>query len=387
MTANGPLMDRFKPYRDQLTALELAGRKRQLIIPVGKDFSSNDYLGLARSPFLQEVARTAIANGIAHGSGGSRLLGGNHPEHEALEAFAAAHYGAEACLFFGSGFAANTALFATLPQTGDLLLYDELIHASVHDGMKLGRASFKAFRHNDCNVLEQEIQTWRAGGGTGTVWIAVESLYSMDGDRAPLADLTRIADKHEAMLVIDEAHAVGVFGDRGVGLCAALGKRDNVLVLRTCGKALGGEGGLLTMPAILREFFINRARPFIFSTAPSPLTAHLAHQAIVHVGDSPSLQAGLAEHIALARTCFAGLQLSDGQDSQIFPIILGEDRVAVSTATLLQRQGFDVRAIRPPTVPAGTARLRISLTLNVTTGDIRALSDALREALALAEAA
>ena len=141
------------------------------------------------------------------------------------------------------------------------------------------------------------------------------------------------------------------------------------------------------MPAILREFFINRARPFIFSTAPSPLTAHLAHQAIVHVGDSPSLQAGLAEHIALARNCFAGLQLSDGQDSQIFPIILGEDRVAVSVAALLQRQGFDVRAIRPPTVPAGTARLRISLTLNVTADDIRVLSDALREALALAEAA
>lgn len=387
MTANGPLMDRFKPYRDQLTALELAGRKRQLIIPVGKDFSSNDYLGLAHSPFLQEVAQTAIANGIAHGSGGSRLLGGNHPEHEALEAFAAAHYGAEACLFFGSGFAANTALFATLPQTGDLLLYDELIHASVHDGMKLGRATFNAFRHNDCNAIEAGIRAWRASGGTGTVWIAVESLYSMDGDRAPLADLARIADKHEAMLVIDEAHAVGVFGDRGVGLCAALGKRDNVLVLRTCGKALGGEGGLLTMPAILREFFINRARPFIFSTAPSPLTAHLAHQTIVHVGDSPSLQAGLAEHIALARNCFAGLQLSDGQDSQIFPIILGEDRVAVSVAALLQRQGFDVRAIRPPTVPAGTARLRISLTLNVTADDIRALSDALREALALAEAA
>ena len=380
-------MDRFKPYRDQLAALETAGRKRQLTTPAGRDFSSNDYLGLARSPFLQEIAQAAIANGVAHGSGGSRLLGGNHPEHEALEAFAATHYGAEASLFFGSGFAANSALLATLPQTGDLLLYDRLIHASVHDGMKLGRATFGAFRHNDCNALEQEIQDWRAGGGTGTVWIAIESLYSMDGDLAPLAEIAQIADAHDAMLVIDEAHAVGVFGDSGTGLATALGRQDNVLILRTCGKALGGEGGLLTMPAILREFFINRARPFIFSTAPSPLTAHLAHQAIVHVADNPSLQTGLADHIALARSCFAGLSLGDGQDSQIFPIIIGDDRIAVTMATLLQRQGFDVRAIRPPTVPAGTARLRISLTLNVTADDIRSLSTALRDALALAEAA
>lgn len=380
-------MDRFKPYRDQLAALEKTGRRRQLSVPAGRDFSSNDYLGLARSPFLKAVAQTAIANGIAHGSGGSRLLGGNHPEHEALEAFAATHYGAEASLFFGSGFAANSALFATLPQTGDLVCYDELIHASVHDGMKLGRAAFGAFRHNDCNALEQEIRNWRASGGAGTIWIAAESLYSMDGDRAPLADLVQIADTHDAMLVIDEAHAVGVFGDRGTGLAGALGKRDNVLILRTCGKALGGEGGLLTMPAILREFFINRARPFIFSTAPSPLTAHLAHQAIVHVADNDSLQTGLADHMALARSCFAGLNLGDGQDSQIFPVIVGDDRIAVTMATLLQGQGFDVRAIRPPTVPAGTARLRISLTLNVTADDIRSLANALREALALAEAA
>tara|TARA_R110000824_G_scaffold96485_1_gene231019 strand:+ start:825 stop:1967 length:1143 start_codon:yes stop_codon:yes gene_type:complete len=380
-------MDRFKPYRDQLGALEKAGRKRQLSVPTGKDFSSNDYLGLARSPYLKDVAQTAIANGIAHGSGGSRLLGGNHPEHEALENFAANHYGAGSSLFFGSGFAANTALFATLPQTGDLVLYDKLIHASVHDGMKLGRAGFKPFAHNDCNAVEREILNWRASGGTGTIWIATESLYSMDGDRAPLAELAEIADMHDAMLVIDEAHAVGVFGEGGVGLSGDIGKQENVIILRTCGKALGGEGGLLTMPKILREFFINRARPFIFSTAPSPLTAHLAHHAIAHIADTPLLQADLTDHMALAQNCFSGLSLGDHQDSQIFPVILGEDRVATKVAAMLQDQGFDVRAIRPPTVPAGTARLRISLTLNVTQDDIRDLATALHAALALAEAA
>ncbi|MEH6791002.1 8-amino-7-oxononanoate synthase [Parasphingorhabdus sp.] len=380
-------MDRFKPYRDQLAELDRAGRKRRLATSAGRDFSSNDYLGLARSSFLQEAAQAAIAKGIAHGSGGSRLLGGNHPEHEALEAFAAAHYGAETSLFFGSGFAANTALFATLPQTGDLVLHDELVHASVHDGMKLGRAAYRTFPHNDCNALDQEIRAWRAAGGTGTAWIAVESLYSMDGDRAPLADLARIADAHDAMLVIDEAHAVGVFGARGSGLSGRIGEQENVIVLRTCGKALGGEGGLLTMPAILREFFINRARPFIFSTAPSPLTAHLAHQAILHVAENPALQSGLADHVALARSCFAGLNLASGQDSQIFPVIVGDDGTAVAMAERLQSQGYDVRAIRPPTVPAGTARLRVSLTLNITADDIRSLAIALREALAMAEAA
>ncbi|ASK89011.1 8-amino-7-oxononanoate synthase [Sphingorhabdus sp. SMR4y] len=380
-------MDRFKPYRDQLDALDQAGRKRRLLIPAGKDFSSNDYLGLSRSPYLKEVAQTAIANGMAHGSGGSRLLGGNHPEHEALEQFAASHYGAEASLFFGSGFAANSALFATLPQTGDLVLYDALVHASVHDGMKLGRAAFQPFAHGDCNAVEQAIRSWRQSGGMGTVWIAVESLYSMDGDRAPLADLARIADAHDAMLVIDEAHAVGVFGEGGSGLAGAIGRQENAILLRTCGKALGGEGGILTMPKILREFFINRARPFIFSTAPSPLTAHLAQQAIAHVANNPALQAGLADHIALARDCFEGLSLGDHQDSQIFPVILGEDRVAVRVAAMLQQQGYDVRAIRPPTVPAGSARLRVSLTLNVTQEDIRNLAAALHAALALAKAA
>ena len=137
----------------------------------------------------------------------------------------------------------------------------------------------------------------------------------------------------------------------------------------------------------MRDFFINRARPFIFSTAPSPLTAHLAHQAIIHVADNPALQDGMADHIALARSCFSGLNLGEGQDSQIFPIIIGDDRIAVTMATLLQGRGFDVRAIRPPTVSPGTARLRISLTLNVTADDILRLSTALREALTVAEAA
>ncbi len=306
-------------------------------------------------------------------------MGGNHLQHEALEAFAAGHYGAESALFFSTGYAANLALFSTLPQSGDLVLYDALVHASSHDGMKLGRAETQSFRHGDLHDLTDQITAYRQSGGTGTLWIAVESLYSMDGDQAPLAELAEIADANDAMLIIDEAHAVGVFGAGGVGLSGALKHQDNVIILRTCGKALGVEGGLITMPHVLRDFFINRARAFIFSTAPSPLTAHLVHRAIQYVADNPALQNRLHDHICIAEKSLGPLCPASRSGSQIFPIILHEDEVAVQTASHLQKAGFDVRAIRPPTVPVGTARLRLSLTLNVSQEDIAALAEALTQ--------
>lgn len=380
-------MSRLEPFYHQLDALDQAGRKRALILPPGKDFSSNDYLGLARSPYLREIAQAALDNGMAHGAGGSRLLGGNHPEHEALEAFAATHYSADAALFFSSGYAANLALFSTLPQTGDLVLYDELIHASSHDGMKLGRAETQSFRHNDLNHLTDRIAAYRQARGSGTIWIAVESLYSMDGDQAPLAELSDIASANDAVLVIDEAHSVGVFGKGGIGLSSALGRQDNIIVLRTCGKALGVEGGLITMPHVLRDFFINRARAFIFSTAPSPLTAHLVHKAIEYIAQYPELQTRLHDHIGVAEQLLGSLCPASRSGSQIFPVIFGDDKAAVQIAASLQKAGFDVRAIRPPTVPSGTARLRLSLTLNVSRGDIAALADALTDAQKLEHAA
>lgn len=380
-------MSRFEPFHQQLDALDRAGRKRALIIPPGKDFSSNDYLGLARSTVLKDAAHAALDSGIAHGSGGSRLLGGNHKEHESLEAFAAEHYGAEAALFFSTGYAANLAIFSTLPQTGDLVLYDELIHASTHDGMRLGRPETQSFRHNDLDDLNSQIAAYREKGRTGTIWIAVESLYSMDGDQAALSEISQIAKHHDAMVIIDEAHSVGVFGEGGVGLSGALENQDNIIVLRTCGKALGVEGGLITMPSVLRDFCINRGRAFIFSTAPSPLTAHLVHQAIKYVASNSSLQSRLHDHITVAEKRLGALCPASRAGSQIFPVILGEDKVAVQIAARLQQMGFDARAIRPPTVPAGTARLRLSLTLNVSQEDIASLADALNEARQMERAA
>ncbi|MBS0474673.1 MAG: aminotransferase class I/II-fold pyridoxal phosphate-dependent enzyme, partial [Proteobacteria bacterium] len=260
----------FAVQADDLARLSQQARRRRLSPQTGIDFSSNDYLGLARSPLLADAARAALDRGVPTGSGGSRLLRGNDPEHEALEAEAAALFGCERALFFSSGFAANATLFSTLPQRGDLVVHDELIHASAHEGLRIGRAERVAVAHNRADAFDLAIRRWRAGGGTGRAWIAVESLYSMDGDTAPLDDLMAIADHHDAVLLIDEAHATGVFGPDGRGLAAHLEGRSNVITLRTCGKALGVEGALVCGPAVVADFLVNRGRGFIFSTAPSP---------------------------------------------------------------------------------------------------------------------
>jgi 8-amino-7-oxononanoate synthase len=376
--ASGPLgLDRHRAHLDGLAAV---GRLRALAPRRGVDFASNDYLGLAASPALGAAVSAALARGVPVGSGGSRLLRGNHPEHEALEAEAAATFGAKAALYFSSGYGANAALLATLPQTGDLVVHDALIHASAHEGMRLGRATTISVPHNDTDGLDRAIVDWRAAGGTGRVWIAVESLYSMDGDRAPLEDLAALADRHDAFLLVDEAHATGVFGPGGRGLAAHLEGRENVITLRTCGKALGCEGALVCGDRTVMDFLINRGRGFIFSTAPSPLMAAACRVALGLMQDE-ALRTRLAGLIAGAGSLFADRLGVAPTGSQILPVILGEDVRTMAVAAALQQQGFDVRGIRPPTVPAGTARLRISLTLNVGPGEVEALVDALESLL------
>jgi len=369
-------MATLDPHRDDLARLGKRDRLRTLRPRSGIDFSSNDYLGLADSPRLRAAVADALARGVPIGSGGSRLLRGNCAEHEALEAEAAEFFGTESALFLASGFTANTVLFATLPQTGDLVIYDALIHASAHEGMRLGRAACVSAAHNDAGAVEDAIRDWRRGGGTGTPWIAVESLYSMDGDRAPLADLARIADRHDAMLLIDEAHATGVFGPDGRGLAADLDGRENVITLRTCGKALGCEGALLCGPAVMRDFLVNRGRGFIFSTAPSPLMASAVRESLRILVDEPERRDTLSALVSFAEQALAGCGVAPS-GSQILPLVIGDDATTMRLAGAVQAAGFDVRGIRPPTVPAGTSRLRISLTLNVTEADITALADVL----------
>lgn len=374
-------MERMDIFAGQLASLAEAGRLRALAPRLGRDFSSNDYLGLAGDPAIGRAVAEAVARGVPAGSGGSRLLRGNHPEHEALEDKAARFFGTEAALYFSSGFAANMALFATLPQSGDLVVADELVHASAHEGLRRGRAEHRFAAHNDANAFADTIAKWRATGGRGRVWIAFETVYSMEGDVASIDDLAALARAEDGWLLIDEAHATGVYGSGGRGLAAHLDGADNVVSLHTCGKGLGVEGALVCAPRLITDFLVNRARSFIFSTAPSPLMAVAVSAALDRCAGGDDLRARLD-----ALRNHAGTVLGAGFDlpkpaSQIIPFILGGERRTMAAAGALRDAGFDVRGIRPPTVPDGTSRLRISLTLNVGTSDIDDLADALAEAL------
>lgn len=371
-------------YVTDLHDLADRGRLRALRGQSGIDFTSNDYLGLAESDELRQATVDALARGVPIGSGGSRLLRGNHPEHEALEREAAAYFGAESALYFGGGYVANFAIFSTLPQRGDLVVHDELIHASVHEGVRRGRAESVGVPHNNIDAFDAAIVRWRAAGGKGRVWLSVESLYSMDGDSPNLAELFAVADRHDAMVVIDEAHATGVLGPQGRGLAAPFEGRDNVITLHTCGKALGTVGGFILAPKIIRDFLINRSRPFIFATAPSPLIAAVTRTALEISRTNPERRERLARLVQ-----FAGNELRrrcnvEPSGSQILPVIIGADQAAVALAASLQRKGFDIRAIRPPTVPEGTARLRIALTLNVDEAIVAELFAALAEDMRVA---
>jgi 8-amino-7-oxononanoate synthase len=363
-------------YEQALEALSRRARLRALEGRAGIDFTSNDYLGLAESDALKAALIEALQRGVPVGAGGSRLLRGNHPEHEALEEEAKAFFGAESALFFGAGFAANAALISTLPQRGDLVLYDALVHASTHEGLGLTKATTDAFAHNDLTQLEEKLRAFRASNHEARCFIAIESLYSMDGDLSPLADMAKLAARYEAILFIDEAHATGVQGPHGRGLSADLEGQANIISLHTCGKALGVSGALVLMPELLRRFMINRSRAFIYATAPSPLMAAGVRAALKICAKADDRRAALQERIGQLNGHFQKISMPV-TGTQIQPIVLGADRRALDMAQALAREGFDIRAIRPPTVPEGTARLRITLSANLTRDNIDALGTTL----------
>lgn len=363
-----------------LGVLEVRHRRRMLSQRRGIDFASNDYLGLATSVELAHAARLALEREVPLGSGGSRLLRGNHPEHEALEAEAAAFFRCEATLFMGGGFQANQAIFSTLPAAEDLVLHDVLVHASVHEGLRIGRARTQCFAHNDVADARRALETWRLRTTEGQIWIAVESVYSMEGDLAPLRELSDLATEFDAILVVDEAHATGVFGPSGRGMTHGL--EAKVLTLHTCGKGLGVSGGLVCGSKVIIDTLVNRARPFIFATAPAPFTAALVRASLKLLQDGNARVRAAHDRInhAHARARAIGVPQS-ALNSQIIPIVLGDDALTMKVATAVQEAGFDLRGIRPPTVPRGTSRLRVSITGNVSCDDITRLFQTLAEVM------
>ncbi len=368
-------------FRADLVGLAARDRLRALAPRAGLDFASNDYLALAESPELAAAAQAALARGVPIGAGGSRLLRGNHPEHQALEAEAALFFRAESALFFGAGFSANEALLSTLPQRDDMIFHDALVHASAHDGMRLSRAPSAPFPHGDVATLDRALRDWRKQGGGGRAWIVVESLYSMDGDAAPLDELVALAERHEAFVLIDEAHATGVYGPGGRGLAARFEGRENIITVHTCGKALGASGALVCLSSTLREVLVNRCRNFIFATAPSPLVAACVRASLKFVESADERREALRARIAFAGRELQRLCSVTPSGSQVQPIIVGADARAMSLAAQMRARGYDIRAIRPPTVPEGTARLRLSLTLHASEAQIAQMIGDLAEAL------
>lgn len=363
----------MKTFKNSLRQLKEQNRYRSLSPQKGIDFSSNDYLGLSTHPALRETAQSFVEDHPL-GAGGSRLLRGNHPAHESLEVFAAQFFRSGKALFFANGFLANYTLLTTLPNRHDTIIYDALVHASMREGIQASKARSIKAPHNDLHAFEEALK--KAREKSGALWLAVESVYSMDGDIAPLADLYRLAQQYEAYLIVDEAHATGIFGPNGKGVSADL-PHDHLITLHTCGKALGVAGGIICASETIIDYMINKSRAFIYSTAPMPLQAALVENALKLVQAEPWRREKLFEIMDKANKILP----VNPSPSQIIPVHLGDEEVAIHTAQFLQDQGFDIRAIRPPTVPEGASRLRLSLNVNITEEELLKLLNLLNQFL------
>ena len=353
-------------------------RGRELV-----SFAGNDYLNLAGDPRLARVAARA-ARRYGTGAGSSPLVSGYLPPLRALEHALARWQQTEAALVFSSGYAANLALVASLAGDGDAVFSDQLNHASLIDGCRLSRARVHVYRHADVNHLNDLLRSH--GASARRRLILSDTVFSMDGDLAPLANLLDLARLHDALLLIDEAHATGVLGEDGRGVTALIPPTaldpDRLIKVGTLSKALGAQGGFVCGSRRLIEWLVNHARPYIFSTALAPPAAAAARRALTIVRDEPERRRHLLVLAALLRDELRGLGYPEScSHCQIVPVIVGDAAEAVHLSTRLEQQGLLVPAIRPPSVPTGTARLRISLTAGHTEEDIRCLVAGLRVGL------
>ena len=340
-----------------LAMRKAAGTYRQLHHMRGIDFSSNDYLGLAQCHLNIDETLS--------GSTGSRLITGHDENLSELEAHIAKFHGFDNALLFSSGYAANTGLLACLGTADDVIISDELIHASLIDGIRLSYAQRTRFKHNDLTDLERQLIE-HSHDKTGQIYVVIEALYSMDGDVAPLSEMANMCEKYGAALIVDEAHSNGIYGPNGAGLIAQFGLQDKILAsIYTFGKALGLHGAVICGSDVLKDYLINFCRTFIYTTAPSPYMRAATQQAYERLKLASDARETLTQTIKHFQSQTARLSVKSAQwiesDSPIQGLILpGNDR-ARSLANYLQDQGFAIKAILSPTVQVGTERLRISL--------------------------
>ena len=355
----------------------MRGRDRAILPARGLDFCSNDYLGLRRDPRLAEAA-AAAARTHGSGAGAARLLRGDTPLHQELEATLAGWKGTEACLLFATGYQANATLIPALAGPGDGVFSDALNHASLVDGCRLARsggAQVAVYRHLDLDHLAELLPAWRAAAPPGALaLVATDAIFSMDGDAADLPGLLDLCELHGALLLVDEAHATGLLGPDGAGLAQAQGVHGRVpLLMGTLGKALGSSGAFVACGSLLREHLVNTARGFIFSTTLPPPVLGASLEGIRLARTEPWRRERALAH---ADTLRAALGHPPGP-SPIVPVPVGPDAEAVRLAASLQDEGFDVRAVRPPTVPEGSARLRITTGAHLEAAAVAGLAAAL----------
>jgi 8-amino-7-oxononanoate synthase len=347
------------------------------------NFSSNDYLGLANDSRLREAA-IAVIDEFGVGAGASRLISGTQTPHVRLERALAKWKGTEAALCFSSGYAAALGGIPALVTKNDVALLDKLCHASLIDGAKLSGAILRVFPHNNVRKLESHLEWTRREHAGKRVLIVTESVFSMDGDRAPLCELIQLKKQFDALLMLDEAHAVGVIGPHGRGLAAAEKLSNDVDVqMGTLSKALGASGGYICGSRHLIEWLVNRARSFIYSTAPPPAIAAAALAAVNFLSSSEGEERRLLlwERIRLMEELLPRTELNKGRSaaaSAIFPWIISGEQAALDLAAALKSEGFLVPAIRYPTVAKGSARLRITVTAAHQEDHVKVLCEALK---------
>jgi 8-amino-7-oxononanoate synthase len=350
---------------------------RQLKLPEGKvDLCSNDYLGIATGGLIEQAAVRDAPGTLPHGSGGSRLLAGNYPLIESVERQLAEFHASPAAVLYNSGYDANLGLLSCVPQRGDLVLYDSLSHASIRDGMRLSFARTFSFAHNDCGDLQRRLA---ARSGDGACFVVTESVFSMDGDMAPLEQMTALCRQYGANLIVDEAHATGVIGEKGEGLVQSLGlQQDCFARVHTFGKAVGCHGAVVLGSPLLRDYLINFSRSFIYTTALPPASVRAVALAYTLLPELGSRRARLRQLIDQWRSEEIPYQRLDSH-TPIQIIIVPGNEVVRTLADCLQAAGLDVRPILYPTVPKGSERLRIVLHAFNTTEEIRTLAGILKK--------
>ena len=363
--------DRIRTELDELKSLDRYRVLPDITARDGKDIevngerllnlSSNDYLGLGDDKELLEgYGRRFGKSSHAMTSSSSRLLTGNHPLYDQLETALAALYGRQSAMVFNSGYHANIGILPALCNRHDLVLSDRLNHASIIDGMKIAEAPYQRFRHCDYDHLEELLEGAR--GRYRQIFIVTESVFSMDGDLADLSRLVALKDKYGAFLIVDEAHGVGVFGERGLGLCEASGMVPQIdIITGTFGKALASTGAYAVMSSLVREYLLNTMRSFIFTTALPPVILGWSLLTLERQVSMFSERASLLQLAARLRNELIGRGFDVPGESHIVPVITGGNDLAVALAARLRNAGFLCMPVRPPTVPEKGARIRISL--------------------------